>query len=156
MKNETTNKELVAAGHELAKALGSASPLLDMAKLVSDLSTRLDCAIARGDALAAKVAKLEWDGVFIPKDLDIALTVMGVSLPVSKEEFNLSIERWIQRLVDRVIRIGPELDAERNNLRAEGVEMFLSSLNGATELWHPDAALEGFANQLRAGKDGGE
>lgn len=156
MKNETTNKELVAAGHELAKALGSASPLLDTAKLVSDLSTRLDCAIARGDALAAKVAKLEWDGVFIPKDLDIALTVMGVSLPVSKEEFNLSIERWIQRLVDRVTRIGPELDAERNNLRAEGVEMFLSSLNGATELWHPDAALEAFANQLRAGKDGGE
>lgn len=28
------------------------------------------------------------------------------------------------------------------------------SPNGATELWHPDAALEDFANQLRAGKDG--
>ena len=51
MKNETTNKELVAAGHELAK--------LNMAKLVSDLSTRLDCAIARGDALAAENVALK-------------------------------------------------------------------------------------------------
>ncbi|MFU9136700.1 hypothetical protein [Erwinia tasmaniensis] len=72
------------------------------------------------DALAARVKQLEWDSVFIPKDIEAALAVMGVALPESKEEFNFSINRWVQRLVDRVIRIVPELDAERNNLRAEG------------------------------------
>lgn len=74
------------------------------------------------DALADKVKQLEWDSVFIPKDIEAALAVMGVALPESKEEFNFSINRWVQRLVDRVIRIGPELDAERNNLRAEGAD----------------------------------
>lgn len=44
------------------------------------------------------------DKEFIPKNLDKALGVVGVALPESKEEFNFQIERWIQRLIDRVIR----------------------------------------------------
>lgn len=58
---------------------------------------------------------------FMPKNLDRALTIMGVSLPESKEEFNLQAERWMQRLIDRVIRCESELnwaltDAEREEL----------------------------------------
>lgn len=34
--------------------------------------------------------------------------VVGVALPESKEEFNFQIERWIQRLIDRVIRYADE------------------------------------------------
>lgn len=45
---------------------------------------------------------------FIPKNLDRALDVVGVALPESKEEFNFQIERWIQRLIDRVIRYADE------------------------------------------------
>ncbi|ECI4645907.1 DUF551 domain-containing protein [Salmonella enterica subsp. salamae] len=45
---------------------------------------------------------------FIPKNLDKALGVVGVALPESKEEFNFQIERWIQRLIDRVIRYADE------------------------------------------------
>lgn len=45
---------------------------------------------------------------FIPKNLDRALGVVGVALPESKEEFNFQIERWIQRLIDRVIRYSDE------------------------------------------------
>lgn len=45
---------------------------------------------------------------FIPKNLDRALGVVGVALPESKEEFNLQIERWTQRLIDRVIRYSDE------------------------------------------------
>ncbi|HFW4144505.1 TPA: hypothetical protein ACIBNF_004609, partial [Salmonella enterica subsp. enterica serovar 9,12:-:1,5] len=44
------------------------------------------------------------DKEFIPKNLDKALGVVGVALPESKEEFNFQIERWIQLLIDRVIR----------------------------------------------------
>ncbi len=45
---------------------------------------------------------------FIPKNLDKALGVVGVALPESKEEFNFQSERWIQRLIDRVIRYADE------------------------------------------------
>lgn len=72
---------------------------------------------------------LAWDGVkvdplyrhaqpasvgneFIPKNLDRALGVLGMALPESKEEFNLQSERWIQRLIDRVIRYADEFKAQ--------------------------------------------
>lgn len=45
---------------------------------------------------------------FIPKNLDKALGVVGVALPESKEEFNFQIERWVQGLIDRVIRYADE------------------------------------------------
>ncbi|EPX3025701.1 TPA: hypothetical protein ACITHS_003027 [Salmonella enterica subsp. enterica serovar Enteritidis] len=48
------------------------------------------------------------DKEFIPKNLDKALGVVGVALPESKEEFNFQIERWIQCLIDRVIRYADE------------------------------------------------
>ncbi|EBQ9470626.1 hypothetical protein IGS78_004362, partial [Salmonella enterica] len=48
------------------------------------------------------------DKEFIPKNLDKALGVVGVALPESKEEFNFQTERWIQRLIDRVIRYADE------------------------------------------------
>lgn len=108
------------------------------------------------DALEARVKQLEWDSVFIPKDIEAALAVMGVALPESKEEFNFSINRWVQRLVDRVIRVGPELDAERNNLRAEGVDKAIAHLHkkfeGTGHIGVPVMALESLANQLRGGE----
>ncbi|EGY4504493.1 hypothetical protein MXG88_003349 [Salmonella enterica] len=53
------------------------------------------------------LASLE-ENEFIPKNLDKALGVVGVALPESKEEFNFQTERWIQRLIDRVIRYADE------------------------------------------------
>ncbi|WP_312999594.1 hypothetical protein [Leclercia sp.] len=78
------------------------------------------------NALAAEVNQLKWDSVFIPKNLDQALTVMGVSLPVSKEEFNFGINRWIQRLVDRVIRSEPDFSDLKRQWMAEGVEVSIA------------------------------
>lgn len=107
------------------------------------------------DELSAKVKQLEWDSVFIPKDIEAALAVMGVALPESKEEFNFSINRWVQRLVDRVIRVGPELDAERNNLRAEGVEMLRKLIEHTDGMLYADSVKStctDFAAQLRAGE----
>lgn len=46
---------------------------------------------------------------FLPDNLDRALTILGVALPISKEEFNLDAERWMQRLINRVIRLESEL-----------------------------------------------
>jgi len=51
MLSNKSNRELVEAGHQFAKALDADMPLTEIAKLVSALSTRLDCAIVRGDEL---------------------------------------------------------------------------------------------------------
>lgn len=63
--SDVKGKELVAAGHAFAKAIGMDTPLIEIAKMVSVLATRLDCALVRGDeiqmqrdALAAENAAL--------------------------------------------------------------------------------------------------
>ncbi|ORM93120.1 hypothetical protein [Pantoea cypripedii] len=58
MTNQKTNRELVQAGHALANALSADSPLMEVAKLVSDISTRLDVAVVRGDELQQKLDSL--------------------------------------------------------------------------------------------------
>lgn len=54
-----TNKELVAAGHAFAIGQGADAPLTEIAKLVSDLATRLDVMTVRADVLAAENAALK-------------------------------------------------------------------------------------------------
>lgn len=49
-----TNKELVAAGQAFAKAQYADAPLTEIAKLVSDLATRLDVITVLSDVLAAE------------------------------------------------------------------------------------------------------
>ncbi|EJM9694860.1 TPA: hypothetical protein J5G41_003896 [Escherichia coli] len=60
MNDSLNNKELVAVGHQFAKAMSSDTPIIDMAKIVSRLAERLDCTTAalremtkQRDALAA-------------------------------------------------------------------------------------------------------
>jgi len=67
------NKELVAVGHEFAKALSSDTPIIDIAKMMSRLAERLDCTTAalretvkQRDALTAdNVARAEVIGQLV-------------------------------------------------------------------------------------------
>ena len=66
MTDSLNNKELVAVGHELAKALSSDTPIIDIAKMLSRLADRLDVTAAalretakQRDALAAENAGLK-------------------------------------------------------------------------------------------------
>jgi len=43
MSDSLNNKELVAVGHQFAKAMSADTPIIDMAKIVSRLAERLDC-----------------------------------------------------------------------------------------------------------------
>ena len=52
---------------------------------------------------------------FLPENLDRALTIMGVALPESKEEFNFQAERWMQRLINRVIRYEEEVQSQESH-----------------------------------------
>ncbi|CAM8502927.1 hypothetical protein KVG90_21625 [Klebsiella pneumoniae] len=49
--SDVKGKELVAAGHAFAKAIGMDTPLIEIAKMVSEMASRLDCALVRGDEL---------------------------------------------------------------------------------------------------------
>lgn len=46
MLKNLSNKELVAAGHKFAANISADTPLLDMAKMVSELATHLDVTLA--------------------------------------------------------------------------------------------------------------
>lgn len=73
------------------------------------------------------------DKEFIPKNLDKALGVVGVALPESKEEFNFQIERWIQLLIDRVIRYADEFKEQPAPVVPEEHYQRLSELYHAQE-----------------------
>lgn len=51
------NKELINAGHALAKAISNDTPLIEIAKMVSNLATQLDVQTARANVLANDNAK---------------------------------------------------------------------------------------------------
>lgn len=46
MSDSLNNKELVAVGHQFAKALSSDTALMDIAKMLTRLAERLDCTAA--------------------------------------------------------------------------------------------------------------
>ncbi|ECC1660274.1 DUF550 domain-containing protein [Salmonella enterica subsp. salamae] len=91
------------------------------------------------------------DKEFIPKNLDKALGVVGVALPESKEEFNFQIERWIQRLIDRVIRYADEFKEQPVPVVPE--ERPADSSNGGdAEAWFDEGWNACRAAMLNGGK----
>ncbi|UOV19262.1 hypothetical protein [Pantoea agglomerans] len=93
--SDVKGKELVAAGHAFAKAIGMDTPLIEIAKMVSVLATRLDCALVRGDACMQ--AEMVWE-----KAMMAAIGEDGVGC---------------------VVRAIAELKAERDALAAENVAL---------------------------------
>lgn len=74
MSDSLNNKELVAVGHQFAKAMSTDTPIIDMAKIVSRLAERLDCTTAalhemtkQRDALGAENAGLKQAAEFAAK-----------------------------------------------------------------------------------------
>ena len=81
-----------------------------------DACATLDAAkLMARELLANREAQPVGGGEFIPKNLDRALAVVGLAIPESREEFNFQTERWIQRLIDRVIRYSDEFPAPAVN-----------------------------------------
>ncbi|WP_293797111.1 hypothetical protein [uncultured Pantoea sp.] len=147
-----TNKELVAAGHAFAKAQGADAPLTEIAKLVSDLTTRLDMITVLSDVLAAENLALKnyIDGeCYIESKRTGVYTCAGIYKPET-----------------------PATDAILNEVRAEakakGVEEYAESLSYQAlkmrEIDQPRIRVASvnaeakrardFAAQLRAAKDG--
>lgn len=122
MLSNKSNKELVEAGHQFAKALDADMPLTEIAKLVSALSTRLDCAIVRGDelqqkldAMAAENAALKCKNLIgYVKDADVADVANGrVGSLMPNDVFG---EKPVYLSVET-----PATDAYLNSVRADAV-----------------------------------
>jgi len=139
-----TNKELVAAGHAFAKAQDADAPLTEIAKLVSDLATRLDMITVLSDVLTAENLALKnyIDGeCYIESKRTGVYTCAGINKPET-----------------------PATDAILNEVRAEGVEMYAQTLRRKqedafteseyrhTKLGRAAVSAEKFADQLRAGR----
>ena len=58
MSNQQSNKELVKAGHAFAAAMDMDTPIIVIAKLVTELATRLDVSNASANAMAAEVLRI--------------------------------------------------------------------------------------------------
>jgi len=58
MQHFKSNKEVVAAGHQFAKNISMETPLIEMAKMVAELSSRLDVATVRANLMAAEVLRI--------------------------------------------------------------------------------------------------
>ncbi|MFT4271314.1 MAG: hypothetical protein QM578_09910 [Pantoea sp.] len=58
MHSTKSNREVVKAGHEFSKALTVETTLIDIAKMISDLATRLDVANTQANIMAGEVLRL--------------------------------------------------------------------------------------------------
>ena len=89
MSDSLSNKELVAVGHQFAKAMSADTPIIDMAKIVSRLAERLDCTTAalremtkQRDALAGmqqQVIRKALDECSEYLDRDCIMATNGIS-----------------------------------------------------------------------------
>lgn len=163
MLSNKSNKELVEAGHQFAKALDADMPLTEIAKLVSALATRLDCAIVRGDELQQKLDAMAREIVLIRSEPSFPQMMTALDIYYADEEVpeRAMLAAYKALLPPRL----PATDAYLNSVRAEGVETFAEELgspygdydsrdyetgfNRAIEVSKSKAVK--FANQLRSG-----
>lgn len=147
MTKQKSNKELVAAGHAFAKAQGAEAPLTEIAKLVSDLATRLDVITVLSNVLTAENLALKTyiDGeCYVESKRTGVYTCAGINKPES-----------------------PTTDVILKEVRAEGVEMYAQTLRRKqedafteseyrhTKIGIAAVSAEKFAAQLRTGSNEG-
>ncbi len=143
MSDSLSNKELVAVGHQFAKAMSSDTPIIDMAKIVSRLAERLDCTTLalremtkQRDALAAENAVLK--ELIEQHAVSIAVCPNCSHEEPSETDDIVALYRSIET---------PATDAFLAEVRAQGVELFTREMHA--DISEADA-IE-FAAQLRKG-----
>lgn len=98
MHHFKSNKEVVAAGHQLAKNIGMDTPLIEMAKMVTELSSRLDVATVRANLMASEVLRIN----SVLPDTITALQAAGADLTLI-DDLNAALatpacDQWIRTL----------------------------------------------------------
>jgi len=151
------NKHLVRVGHEFAAAMSDDTPIITIAKMVTELASALDVQSARSDALAAENAALkaicEDRRTFIMNGVQLGyIQVPAVETDPALETIRIAVSP--QEPI-------PNTDAWVNEQRATGVEMFALMYaeeaiksNNITTGWRAKAsrAASEYAEQLRGGQ----
>ncbi|WP_200286562.1 hypothetical protein [Pantoea ananatis] len=127
MLSNKSNKELVEAGHQFAKTLDADMPLTEIAKLVSALSTRLDCAIVRGDELQQKLDAMAAENAASRNAVQTFCDVVGSNTDAICEEVG---QEGVKVILAAMSATGnmPATDAYLNSVRAEGAQMCIDAL----------------------------
>lgn len=156
MSDLLNNKELVAVGHQFAKAMSSDTPIMDIAKIVSRLAERLDCTTAalremtkQRDADHAECAALAAENAGLKESRNNLAEFIHEELNADYP-LNMNIET-------------PATDAFLAEVQAQGVDAVIEELNQIAERSEKDAPIAAghhraaalflklFADQLRKG-----
>lgn len=144
MQKNLSNKELVAAGHKFAANISADTPLIDMAKMVSELATQLDVALAAAaeagkqrDTLATENAALVnyIDGECYTESKRTGVyTCAGINKPGSP-----ATDAYIRKL--------------RNEAGARAVELFSQTLGSPYSFRDEKCYEDGFTRAIQVVRD---
>lgn len=174
MLSNKSNNELVEAGHQFAKALDADMPLTEIAKLVSALSTRLDCAIVRGDELQQKLDALAAENAVLKKALnpseipEEAITAFENTVEFDHDFKEGNSWTWVDNETEVIRAVlaamglpeTPATDAYLNSVRADAVVEVSAHLADMAEGKSPHTAelirscgraVFAYAAQIRSG-----
>ncbi|MBL7635133.1 hypothetical protein [Atlantibacter hermannii] len=155
MSDSLNNKELVAVGHQFAKAMSSDTPILDIAKIVSRLAERLDCTTAalhatqaQRDQLAAENAGLKHAMAVTLEHVSVTDTGQaGVAAMIINDALHLSETPATDAFL-------AEVRAQARNALIDELESRFNELSvsaSTSELRSGAAGAAGFVSTLRHG-----
>ena len=158
MNDSLNNKELVAVGHQFAKAMSSDTPIIDMAKIVSRLAERLDCTTAalremtmQRDALAAENAALK--SALNPEVIPDAAVEAFTETAIMGHDWNETGEwSWVENDTDVIRAVleaikteTPATDAYLAEVRAQGVGSLSNAVQSVIAERQRHQSAEGWA-----------
>ena len=152
MQKNLSNKELVAAGHKFAANISADTPLIDMAKMVSELATQLDVALA-----AAAEAGKQRDTVTAESHIrcNIIGRMIGQYSAAGYHAVQNSMNPAQSLLYDALQALeAPATDACLNAVRAEGAIAVRNALVASDDGSDIYAIATEVIAQLRAGNAG--
>jgi len=121
MHHFKSNKEVVAAGHQFAKNIGADTPLIDMAKMVTELSSRLEVATVRANLMAGEVLRIN---SVLPETIT-ALQVAGADMTLI-DDLNAALatpacDLWIRTLRGEALGEARRAVTTRGNHQQPGI-----------------------------------
>lgn len=153
--SDVKGKELVAAGHAFAKAIGMDTPLIEIAKMISELAGRLDCSLVRGDELQNKLDAVTVENIelidsigFIGDQSDTGTrealirehnSAMTIEVPATVASMKLL-------RVDKThaaIKAQRDALAAENGLAAKAVQTFCDVVGSNTDVIAEEMGIEG-------------
>jgi len=163
-------KHLVRVGHEFAAAMSDDTPIITIAKMVTELASALDVQSARSDALAAKLNDVCAENAALksalnPEVIPEAAVEAFTETAIMDHDWNDTSEwSWVENDTDVIRAVleaikpnTPATDAWVNKQRAVGVDGAIEKL--ITMLNHQSTGvsasinvLRTFAAQLRGGQ----